>query len=448
MNKKFLFIFLSLVAFFSLAFAFSAHALEITSYPRIPMLPALDENSGISDFIGYIFGVLIYLAGFVSLISFVIGAIGLMNPNIAAHGDAKDRMKGAVLGLVLTMASVLILRTINPVFIAPTLTPLPGTMGVFYTNGSEDRAAPKEEADTTSIKNEGFNTLKYVCAENNSPGSSGSGGGTANATPPEILVWSYPEKNFSGIDRVEMKKLTCGGTVSVSGGSFQMEYKLPGVYYCLGGCSGEDMCQGYMSKQPLMNTDPDVSSPFENMKGILMVNDPASQTYYGAVLHQTPDLTQAGVCSKKPIVDTGGDAKCEGVDFQVGAVDIFRVNMTPQTSGTGLVFYSEPNGKGTISNAGKYSVTEIKSEPEPLDPLDMAFDYSETTRHDYYKLEECPTFQHCPGSVYIKGNYLLQLVDEDDICQTFTQDVVNLLVQPFGKLSGGVKFDIYIVPTQ
>ncbi len=102
----------------------------------------LGDNPDLPKYITFIFSWAISIAGVLSLISFIVGAVGLIisGDSTEASSNAKDRMKGAVMGLLLTLCSLLILTTINPVFKTPTLTPLPAApaiatpiiTGVFY----------------------------------------------------------------------------------------------------------------------------------------------------------------------------------------------------------------------------------------------------------------------------------------------------------------------------
>jgi len=114
---------LLLLSAFLIALFFSsanlAHALEVP-------LPTLGDDPTLPQYVVFLFSWAISIAGVLALISFVVGAVGLIasgdNPELA--GNSKDRMKGAVLGLVLVIASFLILKTINPALITPTPTPL------------------------------------------------------------------------------------------------------------------------------------------------------------------------------------------------------------------------------------------------------------------------------------------------------------------------------------
>ena len=117
-KNRYLLFLIFIVAFLSLSGGF-ANALEVTSYPPIPGLVAPSSNCTGNDclsiYVSYWFGLLVYIAGFLALISFTVGAVGyiISSENPTSSGNAKDRMKGSVLGLILTLSAFLILKTIN-----------------------------------------------------------------------------------------------------------------------------------------------------------------------------------------------------------------------------------------------------------------------------------------------------------------------------------------------
>jgi len=114
-KNKYLLFSAFLIIFFFLS-TNSALALEVDL--------GLGPNPDLPHYVSFIFTWLIGIAGILSLVSFTVGAIGLINPNVEAHKEATDRMKGAVLGLVLTLASFIIINTINPALKTLNLTPL------------------------------------------------------------------------------------------------------------------------------------------------------------------------------------------------------------------------------------------------------------------------------------------------------------------------------------
>lgn len=104
----------------------------LLDYPDIPHAGKLGEEgaSTLPEVIRYIYMFALGAAGFVALLAILIGAIMYIfsagNPSKAT--DAKDRIMSALLGILILLASVLILRTINPDlvnigFVLPTITP-------------------------------------------------------------------------------------------------------------------------------------------------------------------------------------------------------------------------------------------------------------------------------------------------------------------------------------
>ena len=87
----------------------------LLDYPEIQGIKP-GETTNLPEIIKYIYMFALGAAGFVALLAILIGAIMYVfstgNPSKAA--DAKDRILSALLGILILLASVLILRTINP----------------------------------------------------------------------------------------------------------------------------------------------------------------------------------------------------------------------------------------------------------------------------------------------------------------------------------------------
>lgn len=132
-NKYLLFLF---VALFLINFS-AAIALE-------QPLKGLNGKESLPEYVKFLFGFIVGLGVVVASVSFAVGAVGLILASVSANAEgaknAKDRMFGALLGLVLTVSSYIILQTINPVLLTPTLNPLPPVVlqppsilpGVYY----------------------------------------------------------------------------------------------------------------------------------------------------------------------------------------------------------------------------------------------------------------------------------------------------------------------------
>jgi len=442
MKKNRYLLFLLFFVLFLVCSGSFVHALEIKDYPSLPGVeaPSADCTTNcLPKFVVYIFGLLIYVAGAVSLISFTIGAIGLINPNPEAHGDAKDRMKGSVFGLVLTLTSFIILNTINPVLTNPTINPLPPLPGVYYVNNNgEQQPCPAENPDTSGAIKAGLTRIKYTCTDNKGP---------------NLLVWLFPDKNFGPIASATIFRVPCGNPpMGIGGGSFKVAIETPGIYYCMGGCSGNE-CSGYMSGAVTSSQDK-IEAPFRgNIQSVRIVNDPTNNIYYGAIFHGATGLKSGGQCGK-PLANEGNDSRCFAVSKNTAsAVDIFRLNKTPATSGDGVSFYSDTFGPNAGSRGGYDDIpnkyVKINSPFSQIYPGTMLFDYTNIAREPEY-IAKYPTFQSKPGSINIKGSYLVGLYSNgSSYCQTFNgnQVVADLNAQPF-IASGGQLDTVYIIPTQ
>ena len=406
---------------------------------------ALEVDLGLGDtpdlpkYISFIFSWAISVAGVLALISFTIGAVGLINPNLEAHKDAKSRMISAIIGLVLTMSSVLIINTINPKLISPTLTPLKVTTGIFLVKREEKMLCP-QSSDVSTLPT-GFKTIKYVC-----PGGKGSA----------LIVSKFSksglESGGSDLTAVENTRVVCGGSTDVGSGSFKWAFEVSGIYYCLGGCSGNE-CKGVMSDTNT-NIQNNINSTFAGkIKAVKIINEPTKSLYYGVIFHQKSGLESGGGCTP-PIINLTDNTTCKTIPTLSLplAANIFAINKTPLTSGDGVDFFSEEYGEKVGAKAGFYSVlsSDIKFDINKINPSTMFYKWTNIDQPNTYKNTN-RTFQIKPGSINIKGNYLVGLYSSAaglEYCQTFqgNQIVVNMQSQPFIASGGKTIKDIYIIP--
>ena len=105
-------LFLSLIALLSPA---SAFALNLT-YPTLPGGFKLEDATNISSLVAWLYAFLVGVSGLAAFVMIVWGGIQWMTSqgNPGQTGDAKDKIKMALLGLLLVLASFLILQIINP----------------------------------------------------------------------------------------------------------------------------------------------------------------------------------------------------------------------------------------------------------------------------------------------------------------------------------------------
>lgn len=491
MEKKYKKIIIFLIFALVLIEASPVYALEI-KYFNLPMVgnPEYCADSGgcLGLYVSWWFTFGIYIAGALALISFTIGAIGLINPNPEAHNEAKDRMKSSVLGLVLTLSAFVLLRTINPQFISPTLTPLPGVDGIFYMKDINHLIpAPMSEENVANIT-EGYKNIYYKCNYDEN-------GGYMDA--PDLLIWKFPKPGLeSGNNlfdsQINIKRLSCGESTSVGSGSFKMAYETVGVYYYVG-----EGCSGYMSNANTTVQDK-LSDPFKGkLKSVRIVNN--SNTHYGVIFHNKPDAYSGSDCTIPILGVTNSSDICEDIslnlaeesEFSVFSARIFKhTNLDFSSSGDGVWFYSDVNGWDSGNKSGVYYVSNdqlasysggdyyFSSETEKL-----TFDYTwvdgdmaltcnyfpacrdvDWENYDYIECCTCASpkdwslsGENCGGSIQIGGSYLVTLyskyTDKEDgkekwFCQSFDKDTPNLSTSGSAQPAGSEISTISIIPTK
>jgi len=429
-KHKYFLIFFAIIILFFLNASFS-YALETKNFPNIPFAQPITDNSDLPQFVSYFFTLGIYLAGVLAVISLALGGIQLIFSSVSpeARNNAIDRIKGAILGLVLTLASFIILQTINPTLITPSLTPLGETAGIFYTNGADEKPAPNSESNTSSIP-AGYNTIAYKCAE--------------GAYSPPLLIVKFPEINFGGYGEAFVKRLNCGETDPVDTSSFKIIFETPGVYYFI-----KEGCAGYMSQVNTSDTE-QIGEPFKSeIRSIKIIND-GNNLNYGVILHR--DVNFRGDCIRASQSQAADN--CFNVTAPISSVNIFVQNVVePKTSGNGVVFYSKPFGYKTGANSGYLKVT-----PNDIDVAwqKNAIDIDFRNSYNYVDVPQeeknlCTNFKNCPGSVKVQGNYLVvlwakQIQSQNNYCQVFYKDIPNLKEEEVTAVEGRTLEYINVIP--
>jgi hypothetical protein len=290
-----------LLFFFSAVVLFSAgtqfvFALENT-YPPIPgFSPGLDPTSTLGEFIQYLFGLGVVIAGIIGVISIVIAGIRLLvsvdSPSAVA--SARERIFGSILGIVLLMFSVIFLGTINPSLTnlqIRNLSQNPPKVPALV-NNSQYIISPENEADTSTLPDE-FRTL-------------------TNFSDVSIWVWKYPVTGEDDNSDATTVSLAPGESTEVGGwGSYKWAEEQPGVYLFKGpGCLGS----GTVSTQAITETGTIPTAFQRNVQSALIVNgggdnDPS----YSFVLNEDPNLK--GTCSQ-PYSNFGPGELCVDVTIQ------------------------------------------------------------------------------------------------------------------------------------
>ena len=114
--KKLFFIILLLILFFSLLPIAKADQQLLIEYPKIGEMDINKEGTTLPEIIKYIYLFSLGIVGLTAFVSIIIGAVQYITSagNDSKMSDAKDRITSALLGILILLASVLILRIINP----------------------------------------------------------------------------------------------------------------------------------------------------------------------------------------------------------------------------------------------------------------------------------------------------------------------------------------------
>ena len=337
-SKKFVILFA--LVFLFLTVTHTAFALE-TNYPRIIGFPTISSTEGncknggdsskcLPDLITYFFGFAITVAGVLGVFAIVIAGIRLLTSagNPSAMSDARERIFGTILGIVLLMFCVILLQTINPALVnvktirlTPTIRPgeyiltrtPPGgsasnPFGINIAKADDFSEALEDEYDVEEALEDDFDTtdlsqqevwLLVVC----DPGDSykPDNGGR--------VVYLYPnetEVNDTDIN-ADVKIMNCvklnndlsnlfdpNITTSLAGiDSYKTALAEPGVYlFKEAGCdqnpegNGTDVITQDLSDIPLEFQESGIGS-------VLIIN--GDKKKYGTVLNSSP--SQTGECS-------------------------------------------------------------------------------------------------------------------------------------------------------
>jgi hypothetical protein len=445
MNKKqkhFIFFMLTFIILASANFAF---ALEI-NYPNFIGAKPITANSELPDLIRYFFAVGIAFSGAIALISLAIAGVQLIigQANPEGVSNAKDRIKGSLLGLALLMVSFLIIQSINPVLIEPTISPLSSAPGIFFVNNNKQSTCPQSVSDASLVPSDFIGgDIEYRCA---------------NPSEPNLLIWEYAEKNFKM--PIFTHELLCNKKKSIPKGSFKIAFKTPGAYFyetteCIGYRSNVVLTSGQIPEE-FKKGNPEHLTP----RCIEFVNDPTNKTYYGAILHEKIDESQGGMCQAPLVNSTDAISKDIITINNVSSITIFTINTNQISSGDGIEFYSGQYGWDVGNKPGIYkefATTFVGKNYLFLEPKEIIFDFfgsswslqEQQAGRDFSK----PAGQ---GSIRILGNYLVALYNnpllpsgyaQDGYCQVFKKSIVDMKGTEYIG-AGNILKMIYLIPTK
>lgn len=440
-NIKFNYLLIIIFIIF-LASANSVFAAQVTSLPTL-----------VKNFFSWAIGIASTLAG----LSFGLGAVQyiISESNPTTKSDAKSRMTSSLIGLVLLLGSYLILNTINPKINTFQTAPLGQNYGILYTNGNpkEEKPAPLQEANTTIVKDLGYNTILYQCLK----GKDGKSVGIP------IFITFFPEYNYKDSSPVwantKQIMISCGGSANVSTGrSFKISFMMPGVYLYM-----ENGCKGLMS-EPYMS-DNVISNPFlGRVKSIKIIGSNFFKDIdftLSTVLSTSTDTTKLGSCTA-PFYDKGND-NCYDIKISPKSISIMKQVNPPDLSGItnyfskgkGLKFFSKPWGWKEGAFAGYNDKTSKDNRnfnfASFFYPDQIFFTYKKcsgifTLGHNCETQEYknmCTNLLQCPGSIQLSGNhYIIFYSNKADFgtlnnknftanCQIFSSNINSIKEKEF-----------------
>ncbi len=306
-----------------------AFALEV-NYPCIPGAPVISPctpgspipSPSLSQYIQYFFILIILSAAGIGVISIAISGFQILFSfgNPASRGVAVERIRNAIIGIILLMSSYIILVTINTEFINPKTTFAGLTPGVYLRNfvgiddnhpdGYEYHNAPPRLEDTGS---EPDNTeLWYYCTNPDK----------------DLLVWEYDEPGFVQDGNETTVSLKCndpGLPITGSLKSFETSKEDFGVYFY----SRED-CTGFSSEAQKSSG---IIKYYDKVKSVRIVSGLSKDERYGVVLDKRGGGLIAGECSQPIIQFDPSNTDCtkippdlDGNDFNPFYAYIIKYN--------------------------------------------------------------------------------------------------------------------------
>ena len=216
---------------------------------------------------------------------------------------------------------------------------------------------------------------------------------------------------------------------------------IPGVYFYI-----DASCSGV----PALYLTSSIGSLGTSLTHYKIVND--STNNYGVIIHAVSGLYKGGKC-QTPYTTANN---CQGVGGMHGAVNIFKINSNPSTSGTGVTFYSKEFGQNKGARGGFYhnDITTGGTTGTTLQPSSMTYLYTNVDATDVYK-NKCTYFginSDCTGSADLEGDYVLAVyssINGGNYCQVFVDSVADFNSKPViaaGSAADSIQ-NIYIYPT-
>lgn len=457
MSKKSKFILFSLILSFILFYGSSSFALEVQTpqgtpgYPPIPFAPTITQDSKLPDFIAYFFMLGIYLAGVLAVISLVVGGVQFVFSGISpeARNNAIDKIKSAILGLVLLVASVIIIQTINPTLKNLQYTVALKPLGVLQLVGNnKSTPAPENVSDISNIRQD-YSAISWPAKQIITDPTTNQQSTVSNCDPnnPNIVyvIYWYNKKGFE--DFARLNRLECGGQDNSLGsmGSYIIRKEIPGVYfYDTPACQPSLTSDSSALPQYFTKSVPEwVDTKWGTTKSVRIVNGPDLKNgpFFGTVLfndqdyktNKTPRIFYIDSDTNLPAsenysrcIDTSTMLIKSAVIYKWAGL---KDNSNEPNINCSVDLYSKNNWAGgyyTISTQSEgvttqYWLRELKK---------IIVNYPPGTSIPVEEQQQCDNFypeERCLQSFEIKGNCLVIVADD----QAVNSQVINSYAQAF-----------------
>lgn len=386
-KQKILITAISLVAFSFLSFAY---AME-TDLPQIGGTKP-DETTKLPDYINYLFNFAIAIAGIVALGVIVWSGIKiLMSPDQPeTKKDARSKITGALLGIIILLASYLILTTINPqlAFIGfdKDLKPV---SGIYLIKGEEREYVA---SDVSRIAIDGATTLEFL------------------STKDELIsVFVYSEEDFKGTEtEIKNPKENQDMVTQSSVGSPKsviLLWNRPGIYLYPE--------TNYRGRPRYFNTGVSSLADYafdKKTKSIRFVNA-LYETQYGAIFFTRSD--SRGYCGffsareEIPDLSVSNDSYRHAIGNLDGGLSSFILFNTLKSSPGMVEFFSN---------------TSCTGDSAPITLSTASLKYNPSLSKAFYSDDPSKPIQNNIMSFQINGNFGVLLTQYEDFggrCQFF-----------------------------
>lgn len=384
MLKKIVLIFLFSGFLISLTgFVFAQKPLEII-YPGVPGADTpTTTKTPLVEYIIYIFSLAIRIAGLIAFVSLIYGGFRYLTSagSPGAMNDANSRIKASFLGLIVLLASYLILTTINPQLVKLKGEPIQNTQGVALwtgAGGTGDRWATQQSIPDLA----GFvaTYLEFKTSSENL----------------DVIV--YPETSYRGGGT----KVDGSSPLGFTPRSIELVWEPPGVYlYKEPGCQGE--YRVYRENSADLHSD----GFGDSVRSLKIKNGEDENIRMAAFLHEHRYM--GGKCVG--YIQGGCSNDLGWMNNMASSITVFQ----RETSG--------PGSKTTLYDRTNHSGNELSFDGELTDTESLV-------GHSFNDKTE---------SLKIEGNLLVALFEHDDAtgkCSIFTESDLDLSDDPIGQCSG------------